>query len=50
MEIKKFTREEVIRTAKKSLQQKKEVIRWMKSGESYQVLENQGIRLMSFKK
>ena len=45
MEARKYTKEEVIKAAKKSLQQKKEVIRWMKSGEPYDVLAGKGITL-----
>ncbi|WP_455668379.1 hypothetical protein [Phocaeicola sp.] len=45
MEVKKYTKEEAIKAAKKSLQQKKEVIRWMKSGEPYDTLVNKGISL-----
>ena len=45
MEVKKYTKEEAVKAAKKSLQQKKEVIRWMKSGEPYNVLADKGISL-----
>lgn len=45
MEARKYTKEEAIKAAKKSLQQKKEVIRWMKSGEPYDVLAGKGITL-----
>ncbi len=45
METKKYTKEEAIKAAKKSLERKKEVIRWMKSGEPYDVLIRKGIIL-----
>lgn len=45
METTKYTKEEAIKAAKKSLQQKKEVIRWMKSDEPYEVLVEKGITL-----
>ncbi len=45
METKRYTREEAIKTARKSLERKKEVIRWMKSGEPYNVLIGKGIIL-----
>lgn len=50
MEVRKYTKEEAIKAAKKSLQQKKEVIRWMKLGEPYDVLAGKGITLGQVRK
>ncbi|MCD8182588.1 MAG: hypothetical protein LUE99_05265 [Bacteroides sp.] len=43
--MKKYTKEEAIKAVKRMIAEKKEVIRWMNSNESYTDLKNKGITL-----
>ena len=43
--MKRYTKEEAIKIAKKMISDKQEVVRWMRSSESYASLINKGISL-----
>lgn len=43
--MKKFTKKEAIKAAKRMVAEKQEVIRWMNSNESYSDLKDKGITL-----
>ena len=43
--MKKYTKEEAIKAAKRMIAEKQEVIRWMSSNASYADLKNKGITL-----